>query len=196
MGFILLGALALGLSRALLIAWQWERVAVTDSVVSMLVQGLRSDLITLGHLRRTRRGALAAATRYSAGSRGGSDCAVSGFAASLVAIMFLEFATPQFLIEYDSRPNRLFIEYLVYPREVLAMLWNGYRSLLLLIGRRRRGTELARRPPLHAIRSRRAGLAIAHRPARLADRPRCAVRDDPLELSAPPRQPRHVCVLR
>ena len=47
--------------------------------------------------------------------------------------MFLELATPQFLTEYDSRPNRLFVEYLVYPREVLAMLWNGYRGSLALI---------------------------------------------------------------
>ena len=61
------------------------------------------------------------------------------FAASLVAIIFLEFATPQFLIEYDSRPNRLFLEYLVYPQEVLAMLWNGYRSLLLLTAAALRG---------------------------------------------------------
>ena len=51
---------------------------------------------------------------------------------SLIVIVFLEFATPQFLIEYDSRPNRLFVEYLVYPQEVSAMLWNGYRCLLLL----------------------------------------------------------------
>ena len=39
---------------------------------------------------------------------------------SLILIALLEFATPQFLYEYDSRPNRLFIEYLVYPREVFA----------------------------------------------------------------------------
>ena len=36
-------------------AWQWERVAVTDSLFSMLVQGLRSDLITLGYVRGARR---------------------------------------------------------------------------------------------------------------------------------------------
>jgi hypothetical protein len=32
----------------LLIAWQWERVSVTNSVFWVLVQGLRSDLMTLG----------------------------------------------------------------------------------------------------------------------------------------------------
>ena len=132
LGFIVLGALVLGLSRALLIAWQWQRVAVTESVaVSILLQGLRSDLITLG---------LCAAPvlvllppllligRVTWWLR--IACAWLGTA--LIAIIFLELATPQFLIEYDSRPNRVFIEYLVYPREVLGMLWNGYRGLLLL----------------------------------------------------------------
>ena len=47
-----------------------------------------------------------------------SGCAWLG--ASLIAIIFPELATPQFLMEYDSRPNRLFVEYPVYPREVTA----------------------------------------------------------------------------
>ena len=33
---------------------------------------------------------------------------------------------------HDVRPNRLFIEYLGYPREVFATLWNGFRTALLL----------------------------------------------------------------
>ena len=51
-------------------------------------------------------------------------------AIALILIALMEFATPQFLAEYDARPNRLFIEYLVYPREVFAMLWEGYRLTL------------------------------------------------------------------
>ena len=55
-------------------------------------------------------------------------------AIALILIALMEFATPQFLVEYDSRPNRLFIEYLVYPREVFAMLWEGYRRTLCCNG--------------------------------------------------------------
>jgi phosphoglycerol transferase MdoB-like AlkP superfamily enzyme len=40
--------------------------------------------------------------------------------------LFMEVATPTFITEYDTRPNRLFIEYLNYPKEVLSMLWEGY----------------------------------------------------------------------
>ena len=34
LGFLLLGVVSLGLSRAMLIGWQWERVDVTDSLFS------------------------------------------------------------------------------------------------------------------------------------------------------------------
>jgi phosphoglycerol transferase MdoB-like AlkP superfamily enzyme len=132
LGFILLGAAALGLSRAVLIGWQWDRVDVTDSLWSMLLQGLRSDLITLGLFSAPIVVLLplfVAANRLSWWSR----LASLWLSISLIAILFLEFATPQFLYEYDSRPNRLFIEYLVYPREVFAMLWTGYKGTLALM---------------------------------------------------------------
>ncbi len=130
-GFVLLGALALGISRALLIAWQWERVHVTNSLVSMLVQGLRSDLMTLGLFAAPAVVLLPALLAIGRVTWWGRVCCV-WLSASLVAILFLELATPQFVMEFDSRPNRLFLEYLVYPDEVMAMLWNGYRGLLLL----------------------------------------------------------------
>lgn len=131
LGFFVLGVLALGLSRALLIAWQWERVDVTDSLLSMLVQGLRSDVMTLGLFVApvvALLPLLLAIGRVKWWVR--LSCAWLGL--SLIVIVFLELATPQFVSEYDSRPNRLFLEYLVYPHEVLAMLWNGYRGVLLL----------------------------------------------------------------
>jgi phosphoglycerol transferase MdoB-like AlkP superfamily enzyme len=131
LAFFVLGIAALGLSRAALLGWQWERVDAMDAVLSMLLQGLRSDLITLGLFAAPAVVALPMFLifgRVTAWLR--ASCA--WLSVSLVLIIFLELATPQFLIEYDSRPNRLFIEYLVYPREVAAMLWNGYRELLLL----------------------------------------------------------------
>src|SRR5262245_54110471 len=46
LGFLVIGVVTLGLSRGALIGWQWQRVAAS-SLLSMLVQGARSDLITL-----------------------------------------------------------------------------------------------------------------------------------------------------
>jgi phosphoglycerol transferase MdoB-like AlkP superfamily enzyme len=130
-GFILLGVLALSVSRVLLIAWQWERVHVNHSLLSMLVQGLRSDLMTLGIFAAPALlllPPLLAIGRLKWWIR----LCCAWLSVSLLLIIFLELATPQFLMEYDSRPNRLFLEYLVYPNEVMAMLWNGYRVSLLL----------------------------------------------------------------
>jgi phosphoglycerol transferase MdoB-like AlkP superfamily enzyme len=37
---------------------------------------------------------------------------------------------PQFIAEYDTRPNRLYFEYLVNPKEVGSMLWQGYKGVI------------------------------------------------------------------
>src|SRR5690606_36394291 len=46
-------------------------------------------------------------------------------------MVLLEVSTPQLIREYDSRPNRLYIDYLKYPKEVFGMLWKGYKLVLL-----------------------------------------------------------------
>jgi phosphoglycerol transferase MdoB-like AlkP superfamily enzyme len=97
----------------------------------MLVQGLRSDLMTLGLFAAPAVLLLPALLALGRATWWVRACCV-WLTLSLLVILFLELATPQFLIEFDSRPNRLFLEYLVYPDEVMAMLWNGYRGLLLL----------------------------------------------------------------
>jgi phosphoglycerol transferase MdoB-like AlkP superfamily enzyme len=132
LGFLLIGAVALGLSRAVLIGWQWERVDPTDSLFSMMLQGLRSDLITLGLFAAPTVLLLPlflAVRRMHWWTR----LSTAWLSFSLILILLLEFASPQFLYEYDSRPNRLFIEYLVYPREVFAMLWTGYPGTLAAV---------------------------------------------------------------
>nr|WP_240151268.1 LTA synthase family protein [Luteibacter jiangsuensis] len=47
-----------------------------------------------------------------------------------LAFVLLEVSTPQFIVEYDTRPNRLYFEYLTSPNEVLAMLWHGYKVVV------------------------------------------------------------------
>src|SRR6185503_8304824 len=94
-------------------------------------QGLRSDLMTLGLFATSALVLLPPLLVIGRLNWWIRVCCV-WLGVSLVEIIFLGLATPQFLIEYDIRPNRLFVEYLVYPREVTAMLWNGYRGLLLL----------------------------------------------------------------
>ncbi len=46
---------------------------------------------------------------------------------SVLLLAFLEASTPAFIVQYDFRPNRLFVEYLKYPKEVFLTIWNGFR---------------------------------------------------------------------
>jgi phosphoglycerol transferase MdoB-like AlkP superfamily enzyme len=48
----------------------------------------------------------------------------------IMLAVFMEAVTPGFILEYDLRPNRLFIEYLDYPAQVGSMLWGGYKMEL------------------------------------------------------------------
>lgn len=42
-------------------------------------------------------------------------------------LLFIEYATFPFFAEYDVRPNYLFVEYLVYPKEVINMLFASHK---------------------------------------------------------------------
>ncbi|MCL4116687.1 UNVERIFIED_CONTAM: hypothetical protein GTU68_028716 [Idotea baltica] len=53
------------------------------------------------------------------------------FVLCLFLLLFMELATPSFLMQYDTRPNRLFVEYLVYPKEVLTMLLKGFLGVII-----------------------------------------------------------------
>lgn len=51
---------------------------------------------------------------------------------ALVLLVFMELASPAFILQCDVRPNLLFVEYLKYPKEVLSTLWFGFRLPLPL----------------------------------------------------------------
>jgi phosphoglycerol transferase MdoB-like AlkP superfamily enzyme len=115
-------------SRLALVALHWERVHAIERFWRVVPIGLRLDLMTLSWLllpptvvlllcppRLGRLAAFAAAT----------------YLAALVAVLaFLEAATYPFVTQYDSRPNRVFIEYVIYPHEVAPTLWADHKLAL------------------------------------------------------------------
>jgi phosphoglycerol transferase MdoB-like AlkP superfamily enzyme len=128
---LLLGLLIFSLSRAGLVAWQWQRVSATGIPWTIMLQGVRADLILLGYLIALPLVlAPLLAHRKTLGLWRGIN--VTWGTLALIFIVFMELSTPQFVMQYDVRPNRLFIEYLSYPAEVLSTLWNGFRIALLL----------------------------------------------------------------
>ena len=126
----LIGLPLLSLSRGALMLWQSDRVAATGIWGEMLLQGIRVDVIQLSLLALPLLllAPLLANRRFW---RLWRSLNIGWITLAITALALLEIASPAFINEYDSRPNRLFVEYLKYPNEVMAMLWNGFRPHLI-----------------------------------------------------------------
>jgi phosphoglycerol transferase MdoB-like AlkP superfamily enzyme len=128
---LLLGLVIFSLSRVTLVAWQWERVSATGIVGQILVQGVRADLIMLGYLIVVPL-VLSPLLAHQKTLGLWKNLTVAWGTFALIFIVFMELSTPQFVMQYDVRPNRLFIEYLSYPAEVMSTLWHGFRIALVM----------------------------------------------------------------
>lgn len=113
----------LSLSRVGLALWQAERVGATGDWLAVLLQGVRADsiLVSLWCFPLVMLLPL-----LGAWQRAWLWLSFHWAWLGLVFIVFIELATPAFLLQFDSRPNRLFIEYLRYPKEVLSTLLFGF----------------------------------------------------------------------
>lgn len=125
------GLAVLSLSRLGLIAWQWDRVTAATDLWLMISQGIRADLIIMGMLLAPLVLLLPILATGLAWPVWRALVLVWGIVI-ITLLVFMETATPAFILQYDLRPNRLFIEYLKYPREVFATLWGDFRLPLLL----------------------------------------------------------------
>ena len=131
-GFTIVFCLALAsLSRALLATWVFDRVDATDGLTFVLLQGVRFDLVALGLLLAIP----VTLTPVVSAVRLLHQPWIRFLRIYLATVIsfwvLLEVATPPFIMEYDVRPNLLFVEYLKYPREVFSMLYAGYKAELL-----------------------------------------------------------------
>ena len=48
-------------------------------------------------------------------------------------VFFLELCTFPFMEEYSVRPNRLFVEYLVYPEELIKLMLRGHLTAVVAV---------------------------------------------------------------
>jgi phosphoglycerol transferase MdoB-like AlkP superfamily enzyme len=122
----LLGLVILSASRLGLVLWKLERVNATGKLMEIMLQGIRVDIIQLSLLAIIP--LLLApilATRHFFNFW--RKLTYIWVFLSIVLLVFLEAATPGFIAEYDVRPNRIFVEYLKYPKEVFGMLWRGFK---------------------------------------------------------------------
>ncbi|MCC9163942.1 LTA synthase family protein [Alcaligenes sp. MMA] len=106
--------------------WQWPRVRQAGGLLPILIGGLRIDALIIA--------ALSAPVVLLAPWVGHypvmTTVAALWFTFTWFLLTLLEVSTPQFIIEYDTRPNRLYVDYLKHPQEVVGMLWKGYRLMI------------------------------------------------------------------
>ncbi|MBZ9612761.1 LTA synthase family protein [Rheinheimera maricola] len=127
---LLLMLVLLSASRIGLFIWQFDRVSAAGDIGTMLLQGVRADLIFSGLwliMPLLLAPLLAGKKRFPLWRRFSHSWVLLG----LCLVIFIEVSTPQFILQYDIRPNRLYVEYLKYPKEVFSTLWQGYRAMLL-----------------------------------------------------------------
>lgn len=132
--FALATTIFLTVSRISFAIWQWGRLAAVEEPWRLFTIGMQLDWQLTAYLL------LPAALLFpvtASRTRVGCWCALFTriwLTLATIFIVFMEIATPSFIEEYGIRPNRLFIEYLIYPREVFSMLWQQYKILLIVTG--------------------------------------------------------------
>ena len=137
--FFSLSLAMLTLARFGLSVWQGERVFSSHAWLNIFVGGLRVDIATLSYILMPALLILVGASLF--GKQHLTRSVIKYYLLVMTALLiFFEVITPTFINEYDLRPNRLFIEYLIYPKEVSKMIFSGYKTeiictvLLLVVG--------------------------------------------------------------
>jgi len=130
--FVLAMLSILSLSRLMLVSWQYDRIADTGGFGFILLQGVRFDLVLLGMLLLIP-GMLMPLLAVNKTTRLIGFAVIKYYFLGLTGLLtFMELATPNFIIQFDFRPNILFVEYLKYPKEVFTMLIKAVPLQLLL----------------------------------------------------------------
>jgi phosphoglycerol transferase MdoB-like AlkP superfamily enzyme len=124
---LLLLVLLLTASRAVLITWYWGRVAPTQGVEFILLQGFRFDLVLMGMLL----GPAFLFAAWFSGHRRGGFLLRCYLVFVTMFVCWLELGTIPYSDQYDTRPNFVYVEYLAYPREVFSMLFASYGMLMV-----------------------------------------------------------------
>lgn len=125
--FCLYIVLMLTLSRIVLAYLFWNRVGV-GALKELFVGGLRIDLCLVGMLTILPQILIGLLGRYNISER----LETYYYRGIFLLVLFLELITPFYIKQYDTRPDRLLVEYLGHPNEVINMLLRGFQSALVV----------------------------------------------------------------
>ncbi len=130
--FVLASLFALSLSRLGMVLWQFDRVVAVDGLAFVLLQGVRYDLILLGMILLIPLVISPWVTFVRVLQKPWNFLLRIYFTAWFITLVFIELSSPSFIMQFDLRPNYLFVEYLKYPKEVISTLWAAYKIPLIL----------------------------------------------------------------
>lgn len=125
----LLGLAFLAASRLVLAISLRESIAGTPDLWRMFTLGARMDTILLCMLLGIPALLMGLLPDGELRNQGFAVCV----ALTATLIVLMEFATPSFIAEYDKRPDRIFVEYLGHPQQILSMLWANHKLSLFAV---------------------------------------------------------------
>lgn len=131
LNFFCIGLLIMTLSRLMLFLIFKERVVQTENYWYIFPIGLRMDVILMCYLSFIP--ALFVVLTPQKIAKYVNKFLNFYFCFFLILILFMELATPQFIDQYDTRPNKLFLEYLIYPKEIATMLMKARPGTIVFI---------------------------------------------------------------
>lgn len=131
--FFGVGLASLSLSRIGLAVWHASAVSEAEGWLRVLVQGLRVDVATMCMFLGIAACLYLVLPDLVVRSRWFQLSMTLWLAVTITVLVLLEAATPTFMQEYGLRPNRTFIEYLIYPREVLSTLRKGHLESSIIV---------------------------------------------------------------
>jgi phosphoglycerol transferase MdoB-like AlkP superfamily enzyme len=128
--FFLIGLCITTISRILLFFIFKERVVENPHYGQLFLIGLRFDLILMSYI------AFLPAVLLSLLPDSVLQYIKKFFNIYFIFFLFLfllmELSTLDFINQYDTRPNRLFLDYLIYPKEVVGTLLKSYLPSLII----------------------------------------------------------------
>ena len=116
----------LGLSRTGLMIWQWDRVMNSGDLVHLFVSGLRMDIVLVSQIMLLPILALILFPTRLLCSRLFTGLILLWCIVWSSIVVFMELITPAYMGFFETRPGRIFFEYLDHPQEVSTLIYGAY----------------------------------------------------------------------
>lgn len=129
LSFFILGLLITTISRIVIFFLYKDRIVEVENYWNIFPIGLRFDVIMLSYLSL-----LPALFLFFLPHKillKFNGLIAGYFIVMLSLFLMMELATTDFMYQYDTRPNRIFLDYLIYPKEIGGTLFKNYLGSII-----------------------------------------------------------------